>query len=44
MAGKKLKAAYESFDREASFALKDAVAMVKKHTPARNLMRPLRLP
>ena len=35
MAGKKLKAIYENFDREASFALKDAVAMVKKHAGAK---------
>ncbi|MDC1019990.1 hypothetical protein OAR27_01710 [Alphaproteobacteria bacterium] len=35
MAGKKLKAAYESFDREAVFALEDAVGMVKKNATAK---------
>jgi large subunit ribosomal protein L1 len=35
MAGKKLKAAYESFDREAVFALEEAVGMVKKNATAK---------
>jgi large subunit ribosomal protein L1 len=35
MAGKKLKAAYESFDREAVFALEEAVGMVKKNASAK---------
>ena len=35
MAGKKLKAVYESFDRETAFALKDAVALVKKNAGAK---------
>ena len=35
MAGKKLKAAYESFNREAVFALEEAVGMVKKNASAK---------